>query len=79
MKKSFLTIALAVASGLAAGTLGAVFLLRLTERLLFGVRPGDPWSFGAAAAFVLLCAAASAVVPSWRAARIDPSRALREE
>jgi len=72
-------IAVAVAYGLAAGTLGAMFLLRLTERLLFGVRPGDPWSFGASAGFVLLCAAASAVVPSWRAARIDPSRALREE
>jgi len=72
-------IAIAVASGLAAGTLAAMFLLRLTERLLFGVRPTDPLSFGAAASFVLVCAVMAAVVPARRASRIDPSRALREE
>jgi putative ABC transport system permease protein len=72
-------ISVAVACGLAAGALAATFLLRLTERLLFGVRPADPVSYGAAAAFVLVCALAASAAPAWRAARIDPSRALREE
>jgi putative ABC transport system permease protein len=43
------------------------------------VRPSDPVSYSAAAVFILVCAIAAAVVPAWRAARIDPSRALREE
>lgn len=72
-------IAIAVGSGLALGGLAATFVLRLTERLLFGVRPADPISFGAAACFVMVCAMVASAVPAWRAARIDPSRALREE
>ncbi|HEY2018790.1 MAG TPA: ABC transporter permease [Bryobacteraceae bacterium] len=72
-------IAIAVACGLAGGGVGAAFLLRLTERLLYGVRPADPVSYGAAVFFVLAFAVAASIVPAWRAARIDPSRALREE
>lgn len=72
-------VAMAVACGLTAGVLAATFLLGLTGRLLFGVEPLDPQSFAAAACFVVLCAAAAAALPAWRAIRIAPSSALREE
>jgi predicted permease len=71
--------AMAVAAGLAAGVLAATFLVGLTGRLLFGVEPLDPRSFAAAACFVVLCAVAAAVLPAWRAIRIAPSSALRED
>lgn len=72
-------IAMAVACGLAAGILAAMFLLKLTGRLLFGVEPLDPRSFAVAGCFVVLCAVAAALGPAWRAVRIGPSSALREE
>ena len=72
-------IVVAVISGLAAGALACAFLLRLTEGLLYEVRPADPISLAAAACFVLACAIMASALPAFRAARIDPSRALREE
>jgi ABC-type lipoprotein release transport system permease subunit len=56
-----------------------VDLLRLTAKLLYGVRPFDPVSLVLAIGFVALCAAAAAVPPARRAGRIDPASALREE
>jgi len=72
-------IVAAVAYGLAAGALGCAFLLRLTGGLLYEVRPADPISLAAAACFVLACAVVASALPAFRAASIDPSRALREE
>jgi ABC-type antimicrobial peptide transport system permease subunit len=72
-------VLVALASGIAAGLVASAFLLRWTERLLFGVRPIDPGSFAAAALFLLVCAVASAAMPTFRAIRIPPSSALREE
>jgi macrolide transport system ATP-binding/permease protein len=72
-------VMVALASGVAAGLVVSVFLLRWTERLLFGVRPIDPGSFTAAAVFLLACAVAAAALPTFRAIRIPPSSALREE
>jgi predicted permease len=72
-------VLIALACGIATGLLASVFLLRWTERLLFGVRPVDPGSFAAAAVFLLACAVASAAIPTFRAIRIPPSSALREE
>ncbi|HTX33700.1 MAG TPA: ADOP family duplicated permease [Bryobacteraceae bacterium] len=72
-------IAVAVGLGAAAGLTASAFLLRLTERLLYGVRPFDPLSLVLAMVFVCLCAAAAAFPPARRAGRIDPASALREE
>ncbi len=72
-------IAPAIALGAAAGLAASAFLLRLTERLLYGVRPLDPLSLALAIVLVCLSAAAAAVPPARRASRIDPASALREE
>lgn len=68
-----------VGSGLAAGTLLSLAGGRLVEGLLFGVAPGDPVSFLGAGVFLALVAAAAAAIPGWRATRIAPVDALREE
>ena len=72
-------IALAVSTGTLAGVAASLFLLRLTSRLLYGVRPFDPWSLALALFLVCLLAAVAAAPPARRAARIDPASALREE
>jgi putative ABC transport system permease protein len=45
---------------------------------LFGVTDTDPLTF-IWSGVVLAAAAAAAVAPAWRATRIDPTRALRQE
>ncbi len=72
-------IGLAVLWGVAAGLSAALFVLRATSPLLFGIQALDPVALAAASAIVVLCAAIAAVRPAWRAARVDPAVALREE
>ncbi len=66
-------------TGAAAGIVGALVLGRLMIKLLYGVQPGDPLTFGSVA-FVLVAAALIATyVPARRASRIDPIAALRSD
>ncbi len=67
------------AAGLAAGTLLAFGAAKAIAGALYGVSAVDPVAW-AAAVFVLLASAALAnLVPARRAARVDPSYALRSE
>lgn len=68
--------ALIVGVGLAAGLLGAFFLTRWLESLLFGVSPFDPVVFLAVAGVLTLVALIATAVPAARATRIDPVVAL---
>ena len=68
-----------VAIGLALGLAGAAALARLLQDLLFGVRPGDPFTFAVVAAILALAAVAASLIPAHRAARFDPLLALRSE
>jgi putative ABC transport system permease protein len=65
------------------GTLIGVVLAaaggRLVAALLYGVAPGDPSSIVAVAVMLLGVAAAAALVPAWRASRVDPVTALRAD
>jgi putative ABC transport system permease protein len=75
-----LTRGIAIAAGgIAAGLLGAAALARSLTALLFGVPPLDPVAFGLSAALLASVAVAAAAIPAWRAARVDPAIALREE
>jgi putative ABC transport system permease protein len=65
--------------GIVAGVLAALVLTRLMAALLFGVGPRDPRTFLAVAATLFAIALAAALVPAWRAARIDPAVAVRRE
>ncbi len=65
--------------GLAVGVALAVGFSRVLETMLYGVKPLDAWSFAGAGAAVVLAALAASVVPVWRAVRVDPMAALREE
>jgi putative ABC transport system permease protein len=67
------------AIGLAAGALGAWFLTRLMQKLLYGVTPSDPLTFASVAAVLALVAAAAASGPGLRATRVAPVVALRAE
>jgi putative ABC transport system permease protein len=64
-------------AGLVAGLLMAAALARLLSGFLYGVRPIDPVTFGAAALGLLLVAVVASAVPAWRAMRVDPMTALR--
>jgi putative ABC transport system permease protein len=65
--------------GLAAG-LGLAFVLgRLLTTLIFPVEPSDPIAYAMAPLVALLTAAVACVVPAWRATRVDPATAFRDE
>jgi putative ABC transport system permease protein len=62
-----------------AGLLGAVAVAWLVEASLFGVKPADPLSLGAAAVVLGAASIVATYVPARRAARVDPVIALAEE
>lgn len=65
--------------GLGFGLAASVLAVRLIRFMLSGVRTLDPAVFAAVACTLLAVSALACLVPAWRAARIDPMRALRAE
>jgi putative ABC transport system permease protein len=65
--------------GVGVGAACSIAVTRMVRGLLFGVTPGDPWSLVAGIAVLLLTAWLAAWLPSRRAARLDPMKALRYE
>jgi predicted permease len=68
-----------LAAGLVVGGLAAIAASQWAKTLLFGLKPGDPVSLVAAAAALTLVAGVASYVPAWRASRLEPTAALREE
>ena len=75
-----------VAHGLFVAAIGCVVGLglgagftRLLAGILFGVSASDPPTWAAVLAIMLIVAACASLIPSVRAARIDPMQTLREE
>jgi hypothetical protein len=65
--------------GLVGGAVGAAFASRFITPLVFGVSPTDMWSVTAPLICLLLACALSALIPTVRATRIDPTIALRSD
>ena len=72
------TSVLAVA-GIGAGVLAALAATKLVTAMLFGVKATDPLTFLGGAGLLFAVAITAALIPAWRAARVDPMNALRHE
>jgi putative ABC transport system permease protein len=68
-----------VLAGAALGLAGAFAATLYFQSLLFGVKPGDPATFGAVTALLVGVAFVACAIPAMRATRIDPAAALRSE
>ena len=65
--------------GIIVGVPCAIAATRLIGHMLFGVAPGDPLTFAAAASILLAVGAIAGYWPARRATKIDPIAALRRE
>jgi len=64
--------------GIVFGVAGAAVFARLLASMLYRVSPSDPWTYLEVSLGLLVVALTAAWVPSWRAARVDPTVALRD-
>lgn len=65
--------------GLLLGLAGGVAASQMIRDLLYGVQPLDATVFGAVAILLLGVASMACLLPAWRASRLDPMQALRNE
>ncbi len=65
-------------TGIAVGTLAALWTTSAIASLLYSVRPEDPVSFVAAATVLATAAILASFYPAMRASRVDPMSALRQ-
>jgi putative ABC transport system permease protein len=67
------------AGGIGLGIVASFGVTRFLGDLLYKVNPHDPLAFGTALAVIMIGSLAACFFPAWRATRIDPFRALREQ
>jgi predicted permease len=65
--------------GITLGTAVSLMVSRGASSLLFGLEPHDPLTLGMACGALGIIAIAAALPPAWRASRLDPMVALRQE
>jgi predicted permease len=68
-----------LAIGLASGLAISLAASRFVNSMLFGIRPQDPLAIAGAVLLLSATALLAALVPALRAARVDPTIALRNE
>ncbi len=68
-----------VVIGISVGLIGAITLTRVMAGLLFGVSATDPLTFCGVVLILASVAALATYVPAWRATKVDPIEALRQE
>ena len=72
-------VATVVLIGVAIGGVASLASARLITTFLYGMRPVEPGVYALAVAVLGGVTLAAGLVPAWRAARVDPIEALREE
>ena len=65
--------------GVALGLAGALALKRAVSSLVFGVSESDPFTFLSVSVLLAMVALVASILPAYRATKVDPMRALREE
>src|SRR5215472_639632 len=65
--------------GLAVGLAGALALGRVMSNLIYGVAASDPLTIAGVTLLLGLVALFASIIPAYRATRVNPLRALREE
>jgi predicted permease len=68
-----------VIAGMAVGLTAAFFLTGLIAKMLYGVEPRNVAVFAGVPVVLAVVAVAAAVIPAYRASRVDPLEALRYE
>lgn len=66
-------------AGIAIGCFGAWLLSGILSSLIYGVSATDPWTFAAVVGLLTTVALAACLLPAWRATRVQPVTALRNE
>ena len=75
VRRALVLVASGVAGGLALYAIATPFM----RALLYGVTPADPLTLGVATMALVATAALASWLPARRAARVDPTMALRAE
>lgn len=70
---------LLLAAGLAIGIALAAWAGEAAASLVYGMKPRDPLTLGSAALLLAIVAMAASYGPAWRASRVEPMNALRDE
>jgi len=65
--------------GIALGTLGTWTLSDILSKLVYGVSTTDPYTFAAVAVLLRTAACMACLIPAYRATRVEPVNALRNE
>lgn len=68
-----------VAAGIVFGVIGALFVARLLQSMLFGISPYDAPTLIGVCLLILIVATLASWLPARRAAAVDPAGALRSE
>ena len=67
------------ATGVVVGVASALAMGRLIATLIFGVTPHDTLTLAAVATILTIVGAVASLMPAYRATRVDPLTALRQE